>query len=496
MASTYSTSLRFELPGDGDRAGTWGQMMDTFMGTLLEQAIVGVTAISMTDANYTMTAASGSTDESRSYILSVTSSASLTATRNIIAPAQKKTYIIFNNTTGSQSIQIIGTTGTGITIPNGKKRAVYFDGTNFVDAISDLPSGSSLAGSAIATQTGVETLTNKTLTAPTITSAVLSTIDGSFGIIGSADSSKIVRFEVDGLTTATTRTITVPDVSASMVLTTGAQTLSSKTLDNTTTATIKDTLFTLQDDGDATKLMAFQLSGITTGNTRTVTVADGNFTIGGTVLNAQVGTIYTVLATDRAKLVTFSNASSIAVTLPQATTAGFTGNFYCFVKNLGAGTVTITPTTSTIDTGTALVLRTGQWGIIFSDNTNFQCLTTGSITGNPVVTSVGTRGIPLATQDGAYGLLIEDAGTTIRHSSATPHTYTIPANASVAFPVGTAITIINEPGGGAITLAITTDTLNRGDGVAGTGSRTISANSVATVIKTAATTWMITGSFT
>lgn len=501
MASTYSTSLRFELPGDGDRAGTWGQMMDTFMSTLLEQAILGVTSIPMTDANYTMTAASGSTDESRGFILSATSGASLTATRDIIAPAQKKTYLIFNNTSGSQSIRIIGTTGTGITIPNGKKRFVYFDGTNFVDAITDLPSGMTIAGSSIATLTGVEVLTNKTLTSPTITSptitnATLSTIDGSFGIIGSADATKIVRFEVDGLTTATTRTITVPDVTSTMVLISGAQTLSSKTLDNSTTATIKDTLFTLQDDGDATKLLAFQLSGITTGNTRTVTVADGNFTIGGTVLNAQVGTTYTVLATDRAKLVTFSNGSAIAVTLPQATTAGFTGNFYCFVKNLGAGTVTITPTTSTIDTGTALVLRTGQWGIIFSDNTNYQCLTTGSITGNPVVTSVGTRGIPLATQDGAYGILIEDAGTTIRHSSATPHTYTIPANASVAFPVGTAITIINEPGGGAITLAITTDTMNRGDGVAGTGSRTISANSAATIIKTAATTWMITGTFT
>jgi hypothetical protein len=62
--------------------------------------------------------------------------------------------------------------------------------------------------------------------------------------------------------------------------------------------------------------------------------------------------------------------------------------------------------------------------------------------------------------------------------------------------VGTAITIINEPAGGAVTVAITTDTLNRGDGIAGTGSRTITANKMATIVKTAATTWMITGGFT
>lgn len=496
MASTYSTSLRFELPGDGDRAGTWGQMMDTFMGTLLEQAIVGVTAISMTDANYTMTAASGSTDESRSYILSVTSSASLTATRNVIAPAQKKTYIVFNNTSGGQSIQIIGATGTGVTIPNGKKRAVYFDGTNFVDAISDLPAGSSLAGTAIATQTGVETLTNKTLTSPTITNATLSTIDGSFGIVGSADSSKIVRFEVDGLTTATTRTVTVPDANGTMALIAATQTLSNKTLDNTNTATLKDTLFSLQDDGDATKIANFQLASITTGNTRTITVGDGSFTIGGVPFNAQTGTTYTVAVGDRGKLVTLSNAASIAVTLPQATTAGFGVGFYTYVKNIGAGTVTITPTVSTIGTGTALVLRTNEWAMISSDNANYDAIHSGTITGAPNVREVGSRGIPVNTQDNAYGFVLTDSGGMVRHTSATPHTYTIPANASVAFPVGTAITIVTEPGSGAVTLAITTDTLNRGDGVAGTGSRTISANSVVTILKTAATTWMITGSFT
>jgi hypothetical protein len=60
-----------------------------------------------------------------------------------------------------------------------------------------------------------------------------------------------------------------------VVGTTNTQTLQNKTLDNTTTATVKDTLLTVQDDGDATKQAQFQASGITAGQTRTVTIADG-----------------------------------------------------------------------------------------------------------------------------------------------------------------------------------------------------------------------------
>lgn len=61
-----------------------------------------------------------------------------------------------------------------------------------------------------------------------------------------------------------------------------AQALTNKTIGNTNTVTLKDTLFTLQDDSDATKQLQFQLSGITTGNTRTITVPDASFTMVGT----------------------------------------------------------------------------------------------------------------------------------------------------------------------------------------------------------------------
>lgn len=86
--------------------------------------------------------------------------------------------------------------------------------------------------------------------------------------------------------------------------------------------------------------------------------------------NAQTGTTYTVLTTDRNKLVTHSNGSAIATTLPQAG-AGFESGWMYFTHNLGAGAVTITPTTSTINGAATLVLNTGDGAAIFSDGTNY-----------------------------------------------------------------------------------------------------------------------------
>lgn len=61
--------------------------------------------------------------------------------------------------------------------------------------------------------------------------------------------------------------------------TTTIQTLQNKTIDNTNTFSIKDSLFTLVDDGDTTKKAQFQLSGITTGTTRTYTMPDISDTV-------------------------------------------------------------------------------------------------------------------------------------------------------------------------------------------------------------------------
>jgi hypothetical protein len=89
---------------------------------------------------------------------------------------------------------------------------------------------------------------------------------------------------------------------------------------------------------------------------------------------------------------------------------------------------------------------------------------------------------------------LTDIGSILLHPSAdtTARTVTIPANASVAFPVFSCITIINQNSAGVVTIAITTDTM-RLAGAGTTGSRTLAANGVATLIKLTSTEWIISG---
>ena len=109
--------------------------------------------------------------------------------------------------------------------------------------------------------------------------------------------------------------------------------------------------------------------------------------------------------------------------------------------------------------------------------------------------AVGFRIIPQNSQSAAYTLVLADSGKHILHPSAdtTARTFTIPANSSVAYPVGTAITFINQNGAGVVTIAITTDTM-RLSSAGTTGSRTLAANGLATCIKVTSTEWIISGS--
>jgi hypothetical protein len=106
----------------------------------------------------------------------------------------------------------------------------------------------------------------------------------------------------------------------------------------------------------------------------------------------------------------------------------------------------------------------------------------------------GYLGVPQNSQSAAYTLVLDDAGKHIFHPSAdtTARTWTIPANSSVAFPIGTAITFVNQNGAGVITIAITTDTM-RLAGAGTTGSRTLAANGIATALKVTSTEWIISG---
>lgn len=155
MASTFSPSLRLELIGDGDQSGIWGQTTNNNLGTLVEQAVAGVITINILDANYTLTNFNGVADEARNAVITITGT--LSQQRNIIAPLAKKVFTFRNSTTGGFSIQVIGSSGTGVIIPNGATTSVYCDGTNFLPLNTGAAGNFSVSGNLAVT--GTTTLT-------------------------------------------------------------------------------------------------------------------------------------------------------------------------------------------------------------------------------------------------------------------------------------------------------------------------------------------------
>jgi len=134
MPSSYTTSLRLELPVTGELTGTWGDQVNQGITELVDAAIAGTATVSMPDSNYTLTVDNGATDESRRMFVALTGA--LTASRDVICPAVSKLYFVANTTTGAQSIVFKTSAGTGITVPNGEIMVLYCNGTNVVNAIT------------------------------------------------------------------------------------------------------------------------------------------------------------------------------------------------------------------------------------------------------------------------------------------------------------------------------------------------------------------------
>lgn len=112
---------------------------------------------------------------------------------------------------------------------------------------------------------------------------------------------------------------------------------------------------------------------------------------------------------------------------------------------------------------------------------------------NGVGFRIGFREIPQNSQSGNYTLLATDNGKHILHPNGggAGDVYTIPANASVAYPIGTVLTFVNRATDN-VSIAITTDTLILA-GSTTTGTRTLGVNGVATAIKVEAQVWIISG---
>jgi hypothetical protein len=106
--------------------------------------------------------------------------------------------------------------------------------------------------------------------------------------------------------------------------------------------------------------------------------------------------------------------------------------------------------------------------------------------------SVGYLNIPQNAQTGSYTTVLSDAGKHIYHASgAGAATYTIAANASVPYVLGTVISFVNLSTT-SISIAINSDTMYLGN-LGTSGTRTLAQYGVANALKVTSTVWIITG---
>ena len=175
MSSTYSSSLRIELIGSGDQAGAWGATTDSNLAYVLDTAIAGYQAVSVSSTAQALTYVNGpsSTANLNQSVYAMLKFNTAGAASAIYAPPVSKQYIIWNNSGYTITIYnstVIGNTtaaGTGIAIADGDKVIVWSDATNFYDvkgnnvtgtvAIANGGTGQTTQQTAINALTGAQT---------------------------------------------------------------------------------------------------------------------------------------------------------------------------------------------------------------------------------------------------------------------------------------------------------------------------------------------------
>ena len=196
--------------------------------------------------------------------------------------------------------------------------------------------------------------------------------------------------------------------------------------------------------------------------------------------------------TDVVTAVDYIPSLTLGAALPVA--SGGTG-----ITSFGTGVATFLGTPSSANLAAAVTDETGTGALVFANTPTLVSPVLGTPTSGQLsactvdgTDAVGFRNTPINSQTADYTAVLADSGKTILHaiSDDNARTFTIPANASVAYPVGTVISFVNLIN--TVTIAITSDTMYLANDGA-TGSRTLAAYGMATAMKVSTTAWIISG---
>ena len=196
MASSYSTDLKLELMVTGENSGTWGDKTNTNLN-LLQQAITGYQAITLTSTNTTLAMTDATISDARNAVIKFTGTIAANTTV-FVASGIEKTYTIENGTTGAFTLALNQVGGASVIWATTDKsvKQIYLNGTDAVDT-------------GLVSATGVATLTNKTLTSPTINNGTATTITLTSPIINEIDDNAGNEFIIFSKVTTAVNDITI-----------------------------------------------------------------------------------------------------------------------------------------------------------------------------------------------------------------------------------------------------------------------------------------------
>ena len=497
MASTWS-SLKFELIGTGEQAGTWGTTTNANLGDAIEQAIAGKADITMSSTSQTLTLTDTTAlQDARALYLNLSGTPGGAATLNV--PAVEKSYIVKNGTNQQVTVKVTGQ--TGVAVPVGATMILYDYGTDVVNAITNLPSGATVGGVAIGTGTG------DVVGPASATDNAVVRFDGTTGklvqnsVVTIADSTG----DISGVGTLTASTKVVsPFFDA--VGSAGGQLRSSGGTSQLAWGAAGDNLSlnvaTNINPANANVSIAPTGTGTVTINPATAGTLN-NIAIGGTT--AAAGTFTTATATTgnittvNSTTVDTTNLEVTNIKAKDGTAAG------SIADSTGVVTITAAPVVSALTAsqavfttaGKALVSNaiTGTGNVVMSTSPTLVTPVLGTPTSGNLsnctvdgTNSVGYRNLPaVGTKTTSYTLATGDVGKYVQVGSG--GSITIP---DATFAEGNAISIFNNTSGGiTITCTITTAYIAGTD--SDKASVTLATRGVATILFISGTVCVITG---
>jgi hypothetical protein len=330
MASTYS-ALKIELITTGEQSGTWGTTTNTNLGTAIEEAITGSADVTFANSTVTLTLTdTNASQTARNLRLNLIGSVS--TTQNLVVPNIEKQYIV--NNTLSHDITVKNSSGTGVAVPAGKSMIVFNTGTNVVEVVTALATGTVIpvanGGTGVTTSTGTGSVvlsasptltgaplaptaapgTNTTQIATTaFVGAAVTAATGSLGTMSTQNASAVaitggtINGTTIGASTASTGAFTTLSANSTTALS------GTTTLSGTTAITGALSISTLITAGEKTTVSPTAATGtvqfdiLTQGVLYYTTNASGNWTLN--VRGDGSNTLNSVMATGETRTITF-----------------------------------------------------------------------------------------------------------------------------------------------------------------------------------------------